>query len=113
MTGRSAQQVSQNLLKQIKTYHKVLEAVCTSGKLELQLLVTVQVQCYEDSRLLKVFKDIVRLLYDLDVVQEDTIKYWYSKGSAVKGRNVFLKDLEPFIKWLDEAEEEEDEEEED
>lgn len=38
----------------------------------------------------------------------------YSKGSHSKGRNVFLKDIEPFIKWLKEAEEEdEDDEEED
>jgi hypothetical protein len=36
----------------------------------------------------------------------------YKKGSHPKGRNVFLKDIEPFIKWLDEAEEEEDEEDE-
>ena len=31
----------------------------------------------------------------------------YKKGSHPKGRNVFLKDAEPFIKWLEEAEEEE------
>jgi hypothetical protein len=29
--------------------------------------------------------------------------------SHPKGRNVFLKDMEPFIKWLEEAEEEDDE----
>jgi len=34
----------------------------------------------------------------------------YKKGSHPKGRNVFLKDAEPFIKWLEEAEEEEAEE---
>ena len=34
----------------------------------------------------------------------------YKKGSHAKGRNVFLKDIEPFIKWLDEAEEDEEEE---
>ena len=35
----------------------------------------------------------------------------YKKGSHPKGRNVFLKDAEPFIKWLEEAEEEGEEEE--
>jgi hypothetical protein len=35
----------------------------------------------------------------------------YKKGSGAKGRNVFLADIEPFIKWLDEAEEEEGDEE--
>jgi hypothetical protein len=34
----------------------------------------------------------------------------YKKGSHPKGRNVFTKDIEPFIRWLEEAEEEEDEE---
>ena len=47
-----------------------------------------------------------------DIVGEDTITHWHKKGSHPKGRNVFLKDMEPFIKWLEEAEEEEGEEEE-
>jgi hypothetical protein len=46
-----------------------------------------------------------------DIVGEDTITHWHKKGSHPKGRNVFLKDMEPFIKWLEEAEEEEGEEE--
>lgn len=36
----------------------------------------VQVHCYEDNKLLKIFSDIVRLLYDVDIVGEDTIMYW-------------------------------------
>ena len=62
--------------------------------------------CYEDNRMLKIFSDIVKVLYDAEVVGEDTILHWYKKGSHPKGRNVFLKDIEPFIKWLEEAEEE-------
>lgn len=30
-------------------------------------------------------------------------------GPCVQGRNVFQRDMEPFLKWLDEAEEEEEE----
>lgn len=51
------------------------------------------------------------MLYDAEIVGEDTIQHWYKKGSHQKGRNVFLKDIEPFIKWLEEAEEEEEGEE--
>jgi hypothetical protein len=69
-----------------------------------------KVACYEDTRLLKLFCDIVKALYSSDLVAEDTIQHWYKKGSHPKGRNVFLKDVEPFIKWLDEAEEEEEDE---
>lgn len=107
MTGKNQQQILQAVLKQVKTYRKVLNAFASSAKGELALLVTVQVLCYEDNRLLKLFSDIVRVLYDADVVGEDTILHWYKKGSNPKGRNVFLKDIEPFIKWLEEAEEEE------
>ncbi len=39
---------------------------------------------------------------------EDTLLLWYKKGSHAKGRAVFVKDAEPFIKWLEEAEEEDD-----
>jgi hypothetical protein len=35
----------------------------------------------------------------------------YKKGSAPKGRSVFLNDIEPFIRWLEEAEEDDEEEE--
>ncbi len=63
--------------------------------------------CYEDSKLLKLFSDILRILYNNEVVGEDTIMWCYKKGSSPKGRSVFLRDVEPVIKWLEEAEEEE------
>mmetsp|Transcript_1455 Transcript_1455/g.3202 ORF Transcript_1455/g.3202 Transcript_1455/m.3202 type:complete len:425 (-) Transcript_1455:625-1899(-) len=108
MTGKNQQQIMQSIKAKIKTYHKLLAAYATSAKLELSLLVTIQVLCYEDNRMLKLFSDIVRILYDGDIIGEDTIHHWYKKGSHPKGRNVFLKDIEPFIKWLEEAEEEEE-----
>ena len=69
--------------------------------------------CYEDSKLLKLFQAIVRMLYDVDVLGEDTILWWAKKGAHPKGRNVFQRDMEPFVKWLEEAEAEEEAEEED
>lgn len=41
-----------------------------------------QVYCYEDSRLLKVFMDIVKILYNAEILAEDTIQYWYKKVRA-------------------------------
>lgn len=32
--------------------------------------------CYEDGRLLKVFVDIVKLLYNSELVGEDTVMHW-------------------------------------
>lgn len=109
--SKNTQQVQFSVLKTIKTYSKALAAFCTSGRMEATLLNTIQVTCYEDSRLLKLFADIVKILYDTDVLGEDTIRFWYTKGSSPKGRNVFLKNMEPFMKWLDEAEEDESDEE--
>ncbi|GAB4817985.1 hypothetical protein N2152v2_005031 [Parachlorella kessleri] len=111
--AKNTQQVQLAVLKQIRAYEKVLGTFCTSARLEAHLLSSMQVICYEDSRLLKLFAEIARVLYDTDVVGEDTIRYWYTKGSNPKGRNVFLKNMEPLMKWLDEAEEEEEDDSED
>ena len=106
--GRNLQQTQYGVLKALKQYHKVLLAFSNSSRVEAVLLNTIQVTCYEDSRLLKLFADICKVLYDVDVLGEDSIKHFYNKGSNPKGRNVFLKDIEPLVKWLDEAEEEEE-----
>ncbi|KAK6156467.1 hypothetical protein DH2020_010715 [Rehmannia glutinosa] len=91
----------------VKTWAELLNAFCTTGKLELELMYKVQVQCYEDAKLMKLFPEIIRSLYDQDVLAEDTILHWFRKGTNLKGRQTFVKSLEPFIKWLEEAEEEE------
>lgn len=106
--GKNAQQITAAIQKQMRTYQKLLATFTTTARAEAALLNHVQVYCYEDSKLLKLFSHVVRILYDNDIVGEDTIKFWYKKGSHPKGRNVFQRDMEPFIKWLDEAEEEED-----
>lgn len=108
-TGKNQQQIMQALVQRVKAYRKVLSAFATSAKVELSLLCHLQCQCYEDNRLLKLFVDIVRLLYDAEIVGEDTVLHWHKKGSHPKGRNVFLKDTEAFIKWLEEAEEDAEE----
>lgn len=73
----------------MKAWAKLLNAFCTSGKLELELIYKVQVQCYEDAKLMKLFPEIIRSLYDLDVLAEDTILHWFRKGTNPKGRCAF------------------------
>ena len=106
-SGKNQQQNANSALRQVKTWAKLLNTYCTSGKLELELIYKVQIQCYEDAKLMKLFPEIVRSLYDLDVLAEDTILHWFRKGTNPKGRQTFVKSLEPFVKWLEEAEEEE------
>jgi hypothetical protein len=109
--SKNTQQTQYAVLKNLKYYRKLLLEYCTTARLEAALMVTIQVTCYEDSRLLKLFADIVKILYDCDVLGEDAIKHWYTKGSVKVGRNVFENALKPLIMWLDEAEEEESDEE--
>ncbi|KAL6142988.1 hypothetical protein ACLB2K_061263 [Fragaria x ananassa] len=106
-SGKNQQQNANAALRQVKTWAELLNAFCNNGKLELELIYKVQMQCYEDAKLMKLFTEIVRSLYDQDVLAEDTILHWFRKGTNPKGRQTFVKALEPFVKWLEEAEEEE------
>ncbi|KAG6737663.1 hypothetical protein POTOM_059191 [Populus tomentosa] len=106
-SGKNQQQNANSALRQVKTWAQLLNTFCTNGKLELELLYKVQMQCYEDAKLMKLFPEIVRSLYDQDVLAEDTILHWFRKGTNPKGRQTFVKALEPFVNWLEEAEEEE------
>jgi len=104
--ARSAQQVAAGLAKAVRLYAPLLAAFTTTARAEGALLQAVQAGCYLDPKLLKQFATCVRLLYDSDLVAEDAVRWWASKGAMPKGRHIFVSDLEPFIKWLDEAEEE-------
>ncbi|XP_052189412.1 uncharacterized protein LOC127799425 isoform X1 [Diospyros lotus] len=106
-SGKNQQQNANAALRQVKTWANLLNTFCTTGKLELELIYKVQVQCYEDAKLMKLFPEIVRSLYDQDVLAEDTILHWFRKGTNPKGRQTFVKSLEAFVTWLEEAEEEE------
>lgn len=70
----------------VKTWAELLNTFCTSGKLELELMYKVQMQCYEDAKLMKLFPEIIRSLYEQDVLAEDTILHWFRKGTNPKGR---------------------------
>ena len=63
--------------------------------------------CFDDKALTKVFPMFIKMLYDADVIGEATILSWKGGQSSPKGRESFLKDMQPFLKWLAEAEEEE------
>lgn len=74
----------------VKTWAKLLNTFCTNARLELELIYKVQIQCYEDAKLMKLFPEIVRSLYDQDVLAEDTILLWFRKGANPKGRYFIL-----------------------
>ena len=107
--GKNAQQVSQSVVKALRAWAKLLAAGVSGPRAEMELLNRVQTSCYDDPALLKTFAEAVRHLYDKDVLSEETVLTWYKRGVNPKGRAVFVKDLEKFVQWLQEAEEESDE----
>ncbi len=102
------QQTHLSVLKLIKTWMKLFQTHCKTSRQELVLMNVIQVYCYEDQGLLKLYPKIIQMMYDSDVIAEDTILLWYKQGSSPKGRQVFLSDMQPFIAWLQEASEEEE-----
>ncbi|KAI7737062.1 hypothetical protein M8C21_024753 [Ambrosia artemisiifolia] len=59
-SGKNQQQNANLGFRQAKEWAKLLNTFCTSGMLELELLHMVQVQCYEDTRLMK-FPEVAKL----------------------------------------------------
>ena len=85
-SGKNQQQNSNLALRQVKTWGALLGHFCTSAKLEMEVMHKIQMQCYEDAKIQKLFPEFVRTLYDQDVLAEDTILLWFRKGTNPKGR---------------------------
>ncbi|KAL0358775.1 UNVERIFIED_CONTAM: hypothetical protein Sangu_0726900 [Sesamum angustifolium] len=96
-SGKNQQQNANSALRQVKTWAELLNTFCTTGRLELELMYKVQVQCYEDAKLMKLFPEIIRSLYDQDVLAEDTILHWFRKGTNLKGRYSISKRMSTFL----------------
>lgn len=79
----------------------------------------MQVYCYEDTRIIKAFPQIlkasffllrftsgannlmtlrIQVLYNKDCISDQAIIYWHQKGSKPQGRQHFLKGTEPLVK---------------
>ncbi|GAB5592840.1 hypothetical protein Unana1_07740 [Umbelopsis nana] len=102
-------QVEQKIMGFLKEWVSVLEAFSNSPKTEVILLQKVQLTCYENAKLTKFYRQIVTLLYKEDVVSDTAIVYWSEKGIKPQGKNAFLKQMEPFVKWLKENADDSDE----
>ncbi|KAF9531622.1 hypothetical protein CPB83DRAFT_848477 [Crepidotus variabilis] len=99
-------------LREVTKYAPIMEPFCTSGKTQVVLINAVQVHCYEDTRIMKAFPQILKVLYSKDCISDQAIIYWYQKGSKTQGRQHFLKITEPLVKFLQEQDSDEEEEEE-
>lgn len=64
----------------------------------MSLINAVQVYCYADTRLLKTFPHILKVLYNKDCVSDQAIIYWHQKGAKPNGKQHFLKMTEAMVK---------------
>ncbi|OUM64494.1 hypothetical protein PIROE2DRAFT_60635 [Piromyces sp. E2] len=110
--GNKPDQMEAQIKRQLEFWSPILEVFTTSPKTEINLLCKVQKACYEDVKLMKYFRHTIYCLYQGDVLSEAAILYWSEKAMLPQGKNVFAKQMAPFIEWLKTAEDEDDSEEE-
>lgn len=61
-----------------------------------------------------IFPQLLKALYELDIISEEALMQWAEeKENADESEKVFLKKAQPFLEWLQEAEEESSEDEDD
>lgn len=96
-------------LKEVKAFAPILEPFCSNPKSEIALINTIQVNCHEDSRMTRAFPNILKVLYNDDVISDQAIIYWAQKGAKPQGKAHFLKITEPLIKFLEEQSDDEEE----
>lgn len=103
-------QIDKLLLREVGRFAPIIEPFCNGPKTEVALINVVQLYCYEDTRIIKAFPQILKVLYNKDCISDQAIIYWHQKGAKPQGKQHFLKSAEPLVKFLQEQEESEEEE---
>lgn len=116
--SRKTQQNRTALLIATQKGAPLLEHVCKSGTMQIELIQRVQAYISADMELLKipVFCDVVHLLYQKDVLSEEAILRWFNRGTRLEkgsaaSSNIIREQMIPFVKWLETADEESSDEE--
>lgn len=103
-------QIEAFVLRDITNNAPVLEPFCDGAKAEVALINAVQLYCYTDTRIIKTFPQILKVLYNADCISDQAIFYWASKGAKPQGKQHFIKATEPLVKFLQSQEDESDDE---
>lgn len=106
-----ADQVEAQAVKEIREVSSVLEPFTPTPKAQIALINKVQLFCFEEQRVMKSFPNLLKVLYNDDVVSDQAILYWASKGARADGKETFLKMAAPLVKFLEEQSDDEDDEE--
>ncbi|CCM05450.1 uncharacterized protein FIBRA_07669 [Fibroporia radiculosa] len=97
-------------LREIGGFADIIEPFCNGAKTEVALINTVQVYCYEDTRIIKAFSQVLKVLYNKDCISDQAIIYWHQKGAKPQGKQHFLQAAQPLVKFLQEQESDDEDE---
>ncbi|CAN0920557.1 Probable translation initiation factor eIF-2B subunit epsilon [Linum grandiflorum] len=76
---------------------------------QIELIMKLEDTCHDSTMLSEKFAEMLRHLYDIDIVEEDAILKWEDeRKGADESDRIFVKQAEAFLTWLKVAEEEED-----
>ncbi|KAG6470796.1 eukaryotic translation initiation factor 5-like [Zingiber officinale] len=99
--------------KEVGKKKKYIAATVEDEAAQLLLLRAVEAFCGKCSPdAVKEVALVVKVLYDGDILEEDTIIKWYREGNSGGKNSIVFKNVKPFVEWLQSAESEEEEEEE-
>lgn len=107
----TASELFANTKKVIFKWRTLLKNYLKTEDDQVEVLLKFEEICLESGKeFAPIFCAILRVLYDQDTVSEDAIMSWASeKQEADETDKIFVRQCEPFIKWLQEASEEEGE----
>ncbi|KAH9814856.1 hypothetical protein DFH28DRAFT_928471 [Melampsora americana] len=106
--GSRPDQIVDMVVKAVTAVAPVLACFCENGRTQISLINTIQVWAYENTKVMGAFARILKELYAHDVVSDQAVLYWHSKGSKPQARQHFLKSSEPLVKFLQEQDDDEE-----
>ncbi|XP_033107936.1 translation initiation factor eIF-2B subunit epsilon-like [Anneissia japonica] len=112
-TVLTAKEFAAFIIPFIKTLIPLLKNYLKGSESQLDFLGSLQECCITIGSLCVSLPKILNILYDKDVLHEQVIVHWFKKIPANDASPIFQqlrKNVEPFITWLEEAEEETDSE---